>query len=76
MSFRITVDKCTEWCDVCDIRNGGESYPARPFITIRQKDKGRDVQRNYICAHLDCLERKIAKAKKQYEKQSNETGHS
>ena len=62
MSFRIEIDTRKEWCDICNVNNGAdESTPARPFIRLWAKSReGQHV----ILAHVDCLERKIAKEKK------------
>lgn len=68
MPLKVTVDKRTEWCDVCEVRNGADESEPRSFIVLCQKSKGED--RQFVFVHVDCLERKIARAKKQAEKQS------
>jgi hypothetical protein len=55
MSFKVTTNRDTDWCD--------ESEP-RPMIVLQWKDKGRNAMEAVIVAHVDCLERAVAKAKK------------
>jgi hypothetical protein len=73
--FKVVIDKSDYWCDVCGVRNkhDGLANPpvlAREMIAVQQKDPGMD--RNTIFAHLDCFERKIAKAKATWAKESKE----
>lgn len=62
MAFHITIDKAGEHCDICNVLDK-ERPMLRLSVTSRQ-------DRHFVWMHLDCFERRFAKVKKVFAKET------
>lgn len=67
MAFHITIDKAGEHCDICTVLD-----KERLMLRLSQISRRPYPLRNFIWMHLDCFERKFAKAKKVLAKETSD----